>query len=555
MEKDKSLRSCDMTEGIERTAHRALFFSLGLKRDDFSKPMIAVANCWNEIVPGCVHLRQVADEVKKGIIEAGGLPFEFNTIAVCDGMAQGHVGMKYSLPSRDIITASIEIMVEAHRFDGVVLVTSCDKVTPGMIMAAARMDVPAIIVPAGAMKAGLHKGVKLTLSMMREYAGKYQAGQISKEELYEVEEVACPSLGSCSMIGTANTMACLSETLGMSLPLSATTLANSSAKLRDAKEAGLRIMDLVREDIRPSQIMTREAFINAMKVSMAMGASTNSILHIPAMAHELGIDIELEEFDRLSAVTPYVTKINPSGPETINEFHDAGGVPALLKSLKGMLNTGCMTVSGKTIGEIADQARWSDQEMIRPASNPHSNEGGLKILKGNLAPKGAVVKRSAVKRDMWQHTGPARVFDSMEDAIEAVKANNVLPGSVIVIRYEGPVGGPGMREMQMITAMIVGSGLADNTSLVTDGRFSGSTRGPCVGHVSPEAALGGPIAIVRDGDVIAMDLINGTLELKLGEDEIQKRLKEWKMPARDIKGIHKLYAKGAPKVEKGAVWE
>lgn len=555
MAKNENLRSCDMTEGIDRVAHRALFFSLGLNREDLDKPMIAIVNCWNEIVPGCVPQRSVAEVVKHGIIEGGGLPFEFNTIAVCDGMAQGHEGMKFSLPSREIIAHSIEIMLEAHRFDGAVFLASCDKITPGMIMAAARVNIPSIIIPPGAMLAGDYKGHKLTLSLMREYAGKYQAGQISLEELYKVEEVACPSLGSCSMIGTANTMACLCEVLGLSYPMSATTLANTPAKLREGRVVGKRIMELVRDNIRPSDIMKYESIVNAAIVNMAIGGSTNSVLHIPAIAHEAGFEFGFEEFDKLCKAVPYISKINPSGPKTINDFHDAGGVPAVLKSLKNYVNCGMMTVTGKTIGEIAEQSEWTDKEMIRPAEDPISPDGGLKILWGSMAPEGAIVKKSAVKQNMWEHRGPARVFDSMEEAIEAVEANKVEPGSVIVIRYEGPAGGPGMREMQMITAIIVGSGLAENTALVTDGRFSGSTRGPCIGHVSPEAALGGPIALVEDGDIIAIDLNKGTVDLEVSAEELNERKRKWKPIERKLKGILKLYSKIGPKTNNGAVWD
>lgn len=555
MDKDKKLRSCDMTEGIDRAAHRALFFSLGVNREDLYKPLIAVVNCWNEIVPGCVPQKSLAEVVKQGIIEAGGLPFEFNTIGVCDGLAQGHEGMKYSLPSRDIIAHSIEIMLEAHRFDGAVLLTSCDKITPGMLMAIARVNIPSIIIPPGAMMAGEYKGQKLTLSLMREFVGKYQAGIISKEELYKVEEAACPSLGSCSMIGTANTMACLCEVLGLSIPLSATTLANTSAKRREGYIAGKRIMELVKHNIRPSDILTYEAFINAVTVSMAIGGSTNSVLHIPAIAYEAGFEIGLDIFDKLSGTVPYISKINPSGPKTINDFHDAGGIPAVLKSLKAYLNCDVMTVIGKTIGEIADEAEWKDKDMIKPAEEPISSQGGLKVLWGNLAPEGAIVKRSAVNPKMWVHRGPARTFDSMEAAIEAVERKEIEPGSVIVIRYEGPAGGPGMREMQMITAILVGSGLAEYTALITDGRFSGSTRGPCIGHVSPEAELGGPIALIKDGDIISIDLIKGTVNLEVSPEELVNRRKMWKPLKKELKGVLKLYSRLKPRTNNGAVWD
>ena len=555
MKKDKLLRSTDMTQGIDRAAHRALFFSLGCNREDLQKPLIAIVNSWNEIVPGCVPQKGVAESVKAGVLEAGGLPFEFNTIGVCDGMAQGHEGMKYSLPSREIIAYSIEIMLEAHRFDGAVFLASCDKITPAMLMAAARVDIPSIFVLPGAMLAGEHHGEKLTLSLMREYVGRYRAGKITEEELWQIEEAACPSLGSCSMMGTANTMACLCEVLGMAYPLSATTPANTSLKSREGRMAGRRVMELLREDLKPSDILKHDSFINAIKISMAIGGSTNAVLHIPAIAHEVGIPLSLEEFGKLSGEIPYISKVNPSGMKTINDFHEAGGIPAVFKSLKGSIETGLMTVSGKTIGEIADGAEWKDREMIRPADAPFHFEGGIKVLYGSLAPEGAIVKRSAVNEKMWHHQGPARVFNSMEEAIGVVERNEVDPGSVIVIRYEGPTGGPGMREMQMITAILVGSGLSENTALVTDGRFSGSTRGPCIGHVSPEAAEGGPLALVQDGDRIEIDLQEGRLDLQVSEQILQERKKHWKPLRKELKGILKLYAKIAPRSKDGALWD
>ncbi|MEL7566822.1 MAG: dihydroxy-acid dehydratase [Dehalobacterium sp.] len=555
MEKNKKFRSCDVTEGIDRAANRALFFALGLRREDLQKPLIAIVNCWNEIVPGCVPQKWVAASVKQGIAEAGGTPFEFNTIAVCDGIAQGHQGMKYSLPSREIIASSIEIMLEAHRFDGAVFLTSCDKVVPGMLMAAARVNIPSIVIPSGIMAAGDYQGQKLTLSLMREYSGKYQAGEISLEELYRVEEAACPSVGTCSMMGTANTMACLCEVLGMAFPLSATTLANSPEKLREGREAGKRIISLVKDNICPQDIMKYASFENGIKVVMAIGGSTNAVLHIPAIAAELGIKISMKDFEYLNKTTPYIVKVNPSGPRPINDLHSAGGIPAVLKSLKGLITEELLTVSGKTIGQIAHEAVWKDQELIRPTDNPYRSEGGLKVVWGNLAPEGAIVKRSAVPEKMWIHRGPARVFENMESAISAVEGNEIEPGSVIVIRYEGPTGGPGMREMQGITAILVGSGLAENTALITDGRFSGSTRGPCIGHVSPEAALGGPIAFVENEDMISINLFEGTIDLEVESDVLLERKKQWKPLQKDLKGILKVYAKLQPQAKTGAIWE
>jgi dihydroxy-acid dehydratase len=551
--KDERFRSCDVTEGADRAANRALLFSLGFRRDDLKKPLIAVVNCWNEIVPGCVPQKRVAELVKQGIAEAGGIPFEFNTIAVCDGIAQGHQGMKYSLPSREIIACSIEIMLEAHRFDGAVFLTSCDKVVPGMLMAAARVNIPSIVVPAGIMAAGEYQGQRLTLSLMREFSGRYQAGEINLDGLYQAEEAACPSLGTCSMMGTANTMASLSEVLGMAFPLSATTFANSAAKLREGRYAGNRIMSLVKENIRPADIMKYSSFENAIKVAMAIGGSTNTVLHIPAIAAELGIDVGLDKFEELNSI-PYIVKVNPSGPRPVSDLHAAGGIPAVLKSLKGLIAEDMLTVSGKTIGQIADEAAWNDQEMIRPINHPYRFEGGLKVVRGNLAPEGAIVKRSAVPEKMWIHRGPARVFDNMEDAVTAVEGNEIVPGSVIVIRYEGPAGGPGMREMQAITATLVGSKLAENTALITDGRFSGSTRGPCIGHVSPEAALGGPIALVENGDMISINLNTGKIDLEVTPEVLLKRRESWKPIQKNLKGILKIYERLQPKTNKGAIW-
>lgn len=551
---ESKLRSRILTEKVERTAHRALFFALGLRREDFARPKVAVVNSWNEIVPGCLHLKELSWQVKAGILEKGGIPFEFNTIGVCDGLAQGHTGMHYVLPSREIIAASVEIMLQAHQFDGAVFLSSCDKITPGMLMAAARVNIPAVFIPAGSMEAGDYEGRKITLSTMREFAGKYFAGELSLSELYGIEEVACPTPGTCSMMGTANTMACLCEALGMAPPLSATTPATSALKLRQANFAGQRVLQLIKEKVIPSKIMTREAFINALKVDMAIGGSTNAILHIPAISQELGISIDLDEINNISRSTPYLAGINPSGPYTINDFHKAGGVPAVLKVLSPLLFKEVISVSGEKIGQIAKGAKRWDKEVIHSLNDPVREDGGVSVLKGSLAPHGALVKKSAVKKDMWTHQGPARVFNNMENAIEAVKKDQVKCGSVIVIRYEGPAGGPGMREMHMITSLICGTGLAETTALVTDGRFSGSTRGPCIGHVSPEAAVGGPIGLVKDGDIIKIDIPEGKLEIQISPDEIKRRKASWKAPEPKIKkGYLALYSKIISSADKGAL--
>ena len=548
------VRSNILTEGAERTAHRALLFALGLKREDFLRPKIAVVNSWNEVVPGCIHLKALSHQVKSGILKQGGVPFEFNTIGVCDGLAQGHIGMHYVLPSREIIAASIEIMLQTHQFDGAVFLSSCDKITPGMLMAAARVNIPSIFVPAGPMEAGDYKGTKITLSTMREFAGKYYAGELSLTELYEIEEIACPGPGTCSMMGTANTMACLCETLGIAPPFSATTPATSALKLRQANAAGERIVQLIKEKLTPSKIMTKEAFVNALKVDMAIGGSTNAILHLPAIARELGISINLDEIDKISQTTPYLVSINPSGPYTINDFHKAGGVPAVLAALLPLLSKETISVSGKTTFQIVKQTKCWDKEIIHPLENPIRKDGGVSILRGNLAPDGALVKKSAVKKEMWTHQGPAKVFNSMEEAAVAVKNKQIEPGSVIVIRYEGPAGGPGMREMHMITSLICGMGLAETTALVTDGRFSGSTRGPCIGHVSPEAAAGGPIALVKDGDIIQIDIPQRRLEVQVSSEEMKRRKASWKaLESKIKKGFLGLYSKIVSSADKGAI--
>ncbi|MEE9192651.1 MAG: dihydroxy-acid dehydratase [Candidatus Aerophobetes bacterium] len=550
------LRSRVVTEGIERAAHRALLFSVGLERKDFSKPKVAVVSSWNEIVPGCIHLRGVSRQVKRGVAEAGGVALEFNTIAVCDGLAQGHQGMHYVLPSREIIAASVEIMLEAHQFDGAVFLSSCDKVTPGMLMGSARVDIPSIFVPAGPMEDGNYQGKKVTLTHMREFAGKFYAGKLTREELYQIEEVACPGAGTCAMMGTANTMACLCEALGMAFPLSATTPATSSEKLRQAKEAGGRIVELIKGDVKPSSILTKESFINALRVNMAIGGSTNAILHLPAIAYEMGIALSLDEIDEISQSTPYLVGVVPSGPYTVNDFHRSGGVPAVIASLSSLLCPDARGVTGKDLATIGKEARWEDKEIICPITNPRRSDGGVSILRGSLAPDGALVKKSAVDEKMWVHQGPARVFESMEEAIQAVRDNLIKPGCVIVVRYEGPAGGPGMREMHMITALICGMGLAKTTALVTDGRFSGSTRGPCVGHVSPEAARGGPIALVEDGDVIVIDIPERSLELRVSQDELAKRRRKWRPLAAKInKGFLHLYSKNVSSADRAAILE
>ncbi len=554
MSETRPLKSDEITAGMDKSANRALLYPLGVRRGDFGKPFIAVVSSFNEIVPGCMPLRALAEEVKTGIRDAGGLPFEFNTIGMCDGIAQGTDGMRWSLPSRDIIAYSVEIMLQAHRFDGAVFLLSCDKITPGMIMAMARVNIPSIAVAVGAMADGEFKGEKITTSLMRECIGRCQAGKMTQEELAEVESRACPSLGSCSMLGTANTMNSMAEVLGLTFPRSATMLADTREKFAEARAAGTRAVELVREDLKPRELITEKSLGDAVKVCLAIGGSTNSVLHIPAIAAAAGKKMGIEAFERFGNQIPIILKINPSSAYTMTDFHHAGGIPAVLQSLGAALSLDRPAVNGATMADSAAHAEWTDRTLIRPIDQAYASKGGITILRGSLAPEGAVVKASAVPARMRQFAGAAKVFDSMDVAIVALEAGEIPSGSVIVIRYEGPVGGPGMREMQLITAMLAGSDLAASTALVTDGRFSGSTRGPCIGHVAPEAAKGGPIAFVQDGDTIVIDLENGRLELEVSPEELARRASRWVAPHREIDGLLGLYASLSPDTSKGALW-
>ena len=549
-----ALRSDETTQGPERTGHRSLLFADGLTRGDFGKPLVAVVNSWNEIVPGCLHLTALSKAVHEGVRSAGGVPLEFNTIAVCDGLAQGHVGMKYSLPSREIIAASAEIMLQAHRFDGAVFLSSCDKVTPGMLMAAARVDIPSIFVTAGPMAAGRHQGNTLTLTSMRDYTGRFQRGDVTAEEMAAVEEVALPGAGTCAMLGTANTMACLTEAMGLTLPGSSTTMALSAAKEREAYLAGQRLVQLVREGSSAGNYLTAASLENALRVGMAIGGSTNLVLHLLALAQELGLALDLRRVDEISCTTPYLASLVPSGPYTLEDLGAAGGIPAVLRVLAPLLNTYTPSITGETLEGVISAAQWQDRTVVRPLEDPVRPDGGLAVLWGSLASEGSLVKRSAVAPQMWTHTGPALVFERMEDAADALMQDQVEPGTVLVLRYEGPVGGPGMREMHMITAIMAGLGLTSSTALVTDGRFSGSTRGPCVGHVSPEAALGGTIALVRDGDLIEIDIPHGRLDLLVSEEELARRRLDWRPPDIPDTGILGLMAGLATSASRGAGW-
>jgi len=522
------LRSDEIKRGVKRAPHRALLKALGVTDRDMDKPFIAVVNSFTTVVPGHIHLNRIAEEVKAGVRSAGGVPFEFNTIAVCDGIAMGHEGMRYSLPSREVIADSVEIMVQAHRFDGMVLVTNCDKVTPGMLMAAARLNVPSIVVTGGPMLTGVLDGKRASFASISEAVGKVLAGEMSEGELKRLEDSACPGCGSCSGMFTANTMACITEALGMSLPGCATALAVSALKLRIAKESGERIPELLREDLNPSGIMTAKAFENAIAVDMALGGSTNAVLHLSAIAGEAGTSLPLSLFDEISKRVPHLCNMIPSGPYALEDLDAAGGIPALMKELSPLLHLGTVTVTGKTIEKNIEGAKVLNAEVIRPLANPVHKEGGIAVLRGNLAPKGAVVKSAAVSPEMLVHKGPARIFDSEEEAMKAIVSRKIERGDVVVIRYEGRKGGPGMREMLSPTATISGMGLSESVVLVTDGRFSGATRGPCVGHLSPEAADGGPIAALRNGDVIEINIPKRILRVELKDDEIKNRLRSWK---------------------------
>ena len=522
------MRSDVIKRGIERAPHRALLKALGTTDNDLGKPFIAVVNSFTTVVPGHAHLNQVADAVKAGVMSAGGMPFEFNTIAICDGLAMGHEGMKYSLPSRELIADSIEVMVQAHRFDGMVLVTNCDKITPGMLMTAARLNIPAIVVTGGPMLSGVYKGRRTGTASMFEAVGEVAAGKMSEEELKTLEDLACPSYGSCNGMFTANTMACVTEALGMSLPGCAAPSAVGAARLRIAKASGERVVELVTEDLKPLDILTSEAFENAVMVDMALGGSTNTVLHLSAMAKEAEVSLPLTLFDELSRRVPHLCNMVPSGPYTMEDLDAAGGIPAVMKELSPLLHLNAVTVTGKTVEDNIEQTVVLDANVIRPLTNPVHPEGGIAILKGNLAPKSAVVKATAISPQMLVHKGPAKVFDSEEEAMKAILNKEIREGDVVVIRYEGPKGGPGMREMLSPTATIAGMGLSESVALVTDGRFSGATRGPCIGHVSPEAADGGPIAVLRNGDMIEIDVPKRKLNVELTDEELRNRLKSWK---------------------------
>ncbi len=546
------MKSDNVKKGMQQAPHRSLFNALGFTKEEMDRPLVGIVSSYNEIVPGHMNLDKIVNAVKLGVAEAGGVPVVFPAIAVCDGIAMGHTGMKYSLVTRDLIADSTECMALAHQFDALVMVPNCDKNVPGLLMAAARINVPTVFVSGGPMLAGHVKGRKTSLSSMFEAVGSYAAGTMSEEDVCEFEEKACPTCGSCSGMYTANSMNCLTEALGMGLAGNGTIPAVYSDRLRLAKHAGMAVMEMLRQNICPRDIITKDAILNALTVDMALGCSTNSMLHLPAIAHEIGFDFVIGFANEISEKTPNLCHLAPAGPTYMEDLNEAGGVYAVMNQLAelGLLHLGCMTVTGKTIGENIKGCANKNPEVIRPLDNPYSATGGLAVLKGNLAPEGSVVKRSAVAPEMMVHEGPARVFDCEEDAIEAIKGGKIVSGDVVVIRYEGPKGGPGMREMLNPTSAIAGMGLGSTVALITDGRFSGASRGASIGHVSPEAAVGGPIALVEEGDAIKINIPEMKLELDVPEDVLAARKAAWK--PREPKVTEGYLARYAQMVTSGA---
>jgi dihydroxy-acid dehydratase len=549
------MRSDLAKQGIERAPHRSLFYATGLTPEELDRPLIGVINSYNEIIPGHLHLNRVSEAVKAGVRMAGGTPLEFNVIGVCDGIAMGHVGMRHSLPSRELIADSVEVAASAHRLDGLVLIPNCDKIVPGMMMAAARINIPAIFVSGGPMMAGRCHGQDVDLKNVFEAIGEYKAGRMSEKELRELELAACPGYGSCAGLFTANTMNCLTEAMGMGLPGNGTIPAVTAARIRLAKQAGMRILHLHGEGILPSDILTETTFENAIAVDMAIGGSTNTVLHLAAIAYEAHVPLPLERFDTVSSRTPYLVKLSPSGPHHMQDLDEAGGVPAVMAELLryNLLQGDAQTVTGKTIAENLDGV-CLPSDIIRSANDPHRRDGGIVVLWGNLAPDGAVIKVGGVRPEMMHHRGPAHVFEDEESALDAILGGHIQAGDVIIIRYEGPQGGPGMPEMLMSTSALVGMGLDNKVALLTDGRFSGATRGAAVCHVSPEAAAGGPIALVEDGDEIELDIPNKQLRLHLSEGEIARRRESWRAPSpRVTRGYLARYAAMVTSASEGAV--
>lgn len=552
--KDKKYRSSTLTNGLGRSGQRALLYATGMDEEDLKKPFVAVIGSFSEMVPGHVHLRELADYVKQGVIEAGGVPRLSETIAICDGLCQGHRGMCYPLASRDLIADSVEMVVEAHHFDAMVLLPGCDKIIPGMLMAAARLDIPAIVVPGGPMLPGNVEGNPLFCSSeLREYPGRVEMGTTTVEKMKEAEKAALPTAGSCAHLGTANSMCMLTEVLGMSLPGAGTAPAVSNKRKRIAKASGRYVMELLKKGITPKKILTRETMLNGVAGAMATGSSTNLVLHLMAIAHEADVELKLEDFDRISREVPFVCNLQPSGKYPIVSLDASGGIPAVLKTIEKHLHTGEMTVTGRTVKQQLDEIEvWAD-DVIKPLDVPQKAEGGIAVLRGNLAPNGAVIKQSGVKESMYYFTGTARVFHSMEEADAAISGDEIQKGTVIVIQYEGPKGGPGMREMLSTTALIMGRGMDEDCALITDGRFSGATHGPCVGHISPEAAAGGPIAFVEDGDVIEIDIHNRSLNLLVHPEELERRKQNWKPLIKPRKPALAKYAHLVSSADTGAI--
>jgi dihydroxy-acid dehydratase len=545
------MRSDTVKKGVERTPHRALLKAVGVTDADMGRPFIGIANAWNDIVPGHKHLRDLANHIRQGIREAGGVPFEFGVIGICDGIAMGHEGMAYSLPSREIIADSVEVMTEAHRFDGIVMLGTCDKIVPGMLMAALRMNVPCIVVTGGPMKPGRLDNKDITLITSFEGVGAVQAGKITPDELKRIEDACCPGCGSCQGLYTANTMACMTEALGLSLPGCATAHAVDAKKERIAHDSGKRIVELVKKNIKPLDIVSRASFENAIRLDMTIGGSTNTVLHLTAIAAEGGVHLGLDDFDRISGKTPHLCNMGPAGQYSMKDLDEAGGIPAVLGQIKGLNNA--PTVSGKNLGEIAKAAKVLNSDVIRPADNPLHKTGGISILYGNLAPDGAVVKSGAVAEKMLKYSGSAKVFDGEDSATRSILGGGVGPGDVVVIRCCGPKGGPGMPEMLGPTSAIAGMGLSESVALVTDGRFSGGTRGPCIGHVSPEAIDGGPIGLLKDGDVIDVDIPGKRIDVRLTAGEIEARKKAFVPKRKELRGYLARYAKNVTSASTGAL--
>lgn len=554
--KNPNLRSSELTNGLLRCGQRALLYANGMDEEDMKKPFVAVINSFSEMVPGHMHLRELAEQVKNGIWEAGGVPRETGTICICDGLCQGHNGMRYPLPSRDLIADSIEMVVEAHHFDAMVLLAGCDKIIPGMLMAAARLDIPAIIVTGGPMLPGNVNGNELFCSSeLREFPGRVEKGEMTLEEMLEAEKITLPTVGSCAHLGTANSMCMLTEVLGMSLPGCGTAPAVSNRRKRIARASGRRVMELLKENLTPRKIMTRDTFLNGIAGAMATGSSTNLVLHLMAIANEAGVHLTLDDFDEISRKVPFICNLQPSGKYPIVSMDACGGIPAVLKNIESQLHRDVMTCTGQTMGERLDQTTPVENDIIKTMEKPQKAEGGIAVLYGSLAPDGAVVKQSGVKPSMYHFKGKARVFNSMEETDEAVSQGLVAPGSVIVIRYEGPKGGPGMREMLSTTSLIMGRGMDEEVALVTDGRFSGATHGPCIGHISPEAAAGGPIGLVEDGDEIEIDIENRALDLHVSEEELTRRREHFVPVVKPMGSALKKYAAHVSSADRGAIVE